>query len=100
MCSNLGYIAIFGPLEQLFPQLQILCTFVHLYTMSSGTLSLLRVGTNSAYINSEKSTTELNGPHFSEFGKLLEIHQHLGSLKHVISIIMWIRDMGCYSPPP
>jgi hypothetical protein len=27
----------------------------------------------------------------------LEIHQHLGSLKHVINIIMWIRDMRCYS---
>jgi hypothetical protein len=27
----------------------------------------------------------------------LEIHQHLGSLKHVIYIIMWIRDTGCYS---
>jgi hypothetical protein len=49
--------------------------------------------------------TELNGPHFSEFGRLnltldLEIPQHLGSLKHVINIIMWIRDTGCYSPPP
>jgi hypothetical protein len=27
---NLGYIAIFGPLEQLFPQLPILCKFAHL----------------------------------------------------------------------
>jgi hypothetical protein len=67
---NLGYIAIFEPLEQLFPQLQILCKFAHLYTMSSGTISLLRVGTNSAWIKSKKSTTELNGPHFSEFEKL------------------------------
>jgi hypothetical protein len=67
--------------------------------MPSGTISLLRVGTNSAPINSEKSTTELNGPHFSGFGRPnltldLEIHQHLGSLKYVINIIMWIRDMG------
>jgi hypothetical protein len=30
----------------------------------------------------------------------LEIHQHLGSPKHVINIIMWISDMGCYNPPP
>jgi hypothetical protein len=30
----------------------------------------------------------------------LEIHQHLGSLKHVINIIMWIRDMRCYTPAP
>jgi hypothetical protein len=30
--------------------------------------------------------------------KNFEFHQHLGSLKHVINIIMWIRDMGCYSP--
>jgi hypothetical protein len=65
--------------------------------MPSGTISLLRVGTNSAPINSEKSTTELNGPHFSEFGRPnltldLEIH--------VINIIMWIRDTGCYNPPP
>jgi hypothetical protein len=73
--------------------------------MPSGTISLLGVGTNSAPINSEKSTTELNGPHFSEFGRPnltldLEIHQHLESLKYVINIILWIRDTGCYSPPP
>jgi hypothetical protein len=28
-----------------------------------------------------------------------EIQQHLGSLEHLINIIIWIRDMGCYSPP-
>jgi hypothetical protein len=38
--------------------------------MPSGKISLLRVGTNSAQINSEKVTTELNGPHFLEFGRL------------------------------
>jgi hypothetical protein len=27
---NLGYIAIFGPLEQMSPQFQILCKFAHL----------------------------------------------------------------------
>jgi hypothetical protein len=32
-----------------------------------------------------------------EFTLDLEIHQYLGSLKHVINIIMWIRDTGCYS---
>jgi hypothetical protein len=26
----------------------------------------------------------------------LEFHQHLGSLKQVINIIMWIRYTGCY----
>jgi hypothetical protein len=26
----------------------------------------------------------------------LEFYQHLGSLKHVVNIIMWFRDMGCY----
>jgi hypothetical protein len=52
--------------------------FSHIWTLGtntslgpiSGTLSLLRVGTNSAPINPEKSTTELNGPHFSKFGRL------------------------------
>jgi hypothetical protein len=74
--------------------------------MSPGTISLLVVWSDSAPINSEKSITELNGPHFTEIGRLgiltldLEIHQHLGSLKHVINIITWIRDMGCYNPPP
>jgi hypothetical protein len=29
----------------------------------------------------------------------LEFHQHLGSLKHVINIIMWVRDMGYYILP-
>jgi hypothetical protein len=38
--------------------------------MSSGTISLLRVRTNSAPINYKKSTTELNGPHYTELGIL------------------------------
>jgi hypothetical protein len=61
--------------------------------MLLGTISLLGVWSDSAPINFEKSTTELNGPHITEFGRLnltldLEIHQHLGSLKHVINRIM------------
>jgi hypothetical protein len=47
----------------LSPQLQILCKFADLYTMTSGTNSILEVETNSAYINSEKSTTKPKGPH-------------------------------------
>jgi hypothetical protein len=27
----------------------------------------------------------------------LEIHQYFGSLKYVINIIMWIKDMMCYN---
>jgi hypothetical protein len=38
--------------------------------MPSGTIAILTVGTNSAPINSEKSMIELNGPHFSKFGRL------------------------------
>jgi hypothetical protein len=34
--------------------------------MPSGTIALLRVGTNSAPINSKKSMTELNGSHYIE----------------------------------
>jgi hypothetical protein len=60
---NLGYIAIFGPLGQMSPQLQILCTFSHLWIMISGTNYILEMETNSAYINFEKSRTEPNGPH-------------------------------------
>jgi hypothetical protein len=29
-----------------------------------------------------------------------EFDQHLGSHKHVINIIMWFRDMGCYKYLP
>jgi hypothetical protein len=70
--------------------------------MPSETISILRVWTNSIPLNFEKSTAELNGPHFTEIGKLnltldLEIQQHLESLKHVINIIIWIRDTGYYS---
>jgi hypothetical protein len=35
--------------------------------MTSGTISILSMGTTSASFNSKKSTTKLNGPHFSEF---------------------------------
>jgi hypothetical protein len=38
--------------------------------MISETISLLRVEINSALINFEKSTTELNDPQFSEFKRL------------------------------
>jgi hypothetical protein len=38
--------------------------------MPSGTIYLLRVGTNSAPINSEKSTTELNGQYYAELENL------------------------------
>jgi hypothetical protein len=72
--------------------------------MPPGTISLLGVWYDSAPINSKKSTTELNDPHFTGVEGLnltldLEIHQHLGSLKHVINIIMWIRGTGCYNVP-
>jgi hypothetical protein len=36
--------------------------------MPSETISLLRVEASSAPINSEKSSIELNGSHFLEFG--------------------------------
>jgi hypothetical protein len=71
--------------------------------MPPGKFSLLGVWSDSTPINSERSTTKLNGPHFTKIGRLqiltldLEIHQHLGSLKYVINIIMWIRDTGCYT---
>jgi hypothetical protein len=35
-----------------------------------------------------------------EFDSDLEFDQHLGSHKHVINIIMWFRDMGCYKDLP
>jgi hypothetical protein len=31
-----------------------------------------------------------------EFNSNLEIQQHFESLKHVINIIIYIRDTGCY----
>jgi hypothetical protein len=36
--------------------------------------------------------TELNGPHYTE----LEFQQLLGSLKHVINLVMQIRYTGCH----
>jgi hypothetical protein len=72
--------------------------------MSSGTISLLRVWSNSIPLNSEKSTTELNDPHFIEIGRLnltldLEIQQWSNPFKQVINIIIWIRDTWCYRVP-
>jgi hypothetical protein len=69
--------------------------------MTPGTISLLGVWSGSTPINSKKLTTELNDPHYTELKTLnltldLEIQQHVGSLKHVINIILWIRDTGFY----
>jgi hypothetical protein len=41
-----------------------------MYNMPPGTISLLGLWSGSAPINSEKSTIELNGPHFTEIEKL------------------------------
>jgi hypothetical protein len=41
-------------------------------------------------------------PEFENFefdSKDFEFDQHLESHKHVINIIVWFRDMGCYSGP-
>jgi hypothetical protein len=38
--------------------------------MSPGTISLLGVWPDSALINSEKATTKLNDPHFTEIERL------------------------------
>jgi hypothetical protein len=38
--------------------------------MSPGTISILGVCSDFAPINFEKSTTELNSPHFTEIGRL------------------------------
>jgi hypothetical protein len=38
--------------------------------MPPGIISLLGVWSYSAPINYEKSTTELNGPHYTELGRL------------------------------
>jgi hypothetical protein len=38
--------------------------------MPPGTISILGVWSDSTQINSKKSMTEHNGPHFTEFGRL------------------------------
>jgi hypothetical protein len=63
----------------------------------------LGVWSKSIQNNSKKFLTELNGPHCTE-QKILnlntdfEIQQLLGFVKHVINIIIWIRDTGCHNP--
>jgi hypothetical protein len=45
--------------------------------------------------------TQLSGPHYTEQTLNLnldfEFQQLLWSLKHMINIIIWIRDTGCYN---
>jgi hypothetical protein len=82
------------PSNKYFPSSKI---FVHLQTCRS----CHQEWSNSIPLNSEKSTTELNGPHFTDWKTSnltldLEIQQHVLSLKHVINIIIWIRDTRCY----
>jgi hypothetical protein len=64
--------------------------------MSSETISLLEVWFNSILINSQKLLTKLIGPHYTETYKLriqiliLKSIKILGSLKHMINIILQI----------
>jgi hypothetical protein len=63
--------------------------------MISGTNSILEVEANSSILimkNRQPSLMVHTNPEFENF----EFDQHLGSHKHVINIIMWFRDMGCY----
>jgi hypothetical protein len=61
----------------------------------------LGVWSNSIPINFEISQTELNGPHYTELETMnlnpgFEFQQLLVSLKHVINLVMRIRDTGCH----
>jgi hypothetical protein len=75
--------------------------------MSSETISLFIVWSNSIPINSKKLLTELIDPHYTEAYKLriqiliLKSIKILGSLKHVINIILQIRYgvLQLYSKP-
>jgi hypothetical protein len=64
--------------------------------MSSETISLLEVWFNSILINSQKLLTKLISPHYTETYKLriqiliLKSIEILGSLKHMINIILQI----------
>jgi hypothetical protein len=51
--------------------------------------------------NRQPSLMVHTNPEFETSSLILdfEFDQHLGSHKHVINIIMWFRDMGCYSMP-
>jgi hypothetical protein len=55
-------------------------------------------------VNSEKLVITLNSPHYTEhitsnLNSDFEFQQHLGSLKYMINITIWIRDTGCYTTP-
>jgi hypothetical protein len=70
--------------------------------MSSGTISYFRVWSNSILLNSKKSTTSLMVHTLQklkdiEFKSRFRNSTTLRSLKHVINIIIWIRDTGCYT---
>jgi hypothetical protein len=70
--------------------------------MSSETISLSGVWSNSILINSQKLLTESIGPHYLELGDFkfnpdFEFQYTLKrSLKHVINILLEIKYMGCY----
>jgi hypothetical protein len=53
-------------------------------------------------INSKKLQTELNGPHYTKLETTnlnpnFEFQQLLVSLKHVINLVMRMRDTGCHN---
>jgi hypothetical protein len=52
--------------------------------------------------NRQPSLIVHTNPEFETSDLILdfEFDQHLESHKHVINIIMWFRDMGCYTVDP
>jgi hypothetical protein len=77
-----------------------------MYNKSSGTNSILEVLSNSIPINSQNLLTEPISPHYTETYKLriyiliLKSIELIGSLKHVINIILQIRYMSVITLPP
>jgi hypothetical protein len=72
-----GCIDLFGPLKQILLDLSNFCRFENLYKKSYGTISILRVWSNSIPINCHNLLTESIGPHYIDTPNLnpdFEIH--------------------------
>jgi hypothetical protein len=100
---NLDYIALFGPFNKCLLNSKFYANFHTCRSWHQEQILFWKWRLTRPRLilkNWQPSLMVHTNPEFEKLRILildLEFHQHLGSLKYVINIIMWVRDMRCYT---